>query len=116
MVEALLKTRKHAVTAITRSDSQSTLPDGVKVKKVDYEQPQTIVEALKEQDALVITLSGLVPKDTDSKLINAAGEAGVKWILPNEWAPDTSNEELVKDVFVFQSKRKDYHLRSYCCR
>lgn len=53
MTEALLKTGKHTVTAITRHDSQSTLPEGVDVKKVDYSKHETIVEALKGQDALV---------------------------------------------------------------
>lgn len=38
------------------------------------------------------------------QLSNAAGAAGVAWILPNEWAPDTANEALVNDVFVFQPK------------
>ena len=78
------------------------------MKKVDYNEPGTIVEALKGQDALVITLSGQTPnmKDIEMQLIDAAGEAGVPWILPNEWAPDTANEALVKDVFVFQPKRE----------
>lgn len=105
MTEALLKNGKHNITAITREGSDSKVPDGVNVKKIDYEKPETIVEALKGQDALVITLSGFVPKDTQTKLIEAAGEAGVGWILPNEWSPDTANEGLLNDVFVFQSKR-----------
>jgi uncharacterized protein YbjT (DUF2867 family) len=104
MTEALLKTGKHTVTAITRVDSESKLPEGVIVKKADYNKPETLVEALRGQDALVITLSGHTPKETEMKLVNAAGEAGVAWILPNEWSPDTANEALVKDVFVFQPK------------
>ena len=79
-------------------------------KKVDYKKPETLVEALRGQDALIITLSGHSPKDTESQLINAAGKAGVAWILPNEWSPDTANEEMVKDVFVFQSKGE----KSWC--
>lgn len=74
------------------------------VKKVDYNKPETLVDALRGQDALVITLSGHTPKETEMKLVNAAGEAGVGWMLPNEWSPDTANEALVKDVFVFQPK------------
>ncbi|CAF9927213.1 hypothetical protein IMSHALPRED_007165 [Imshaugia aleurites] len=104
ITESLLKISKHTITAITRVDSQTKLPEGVISKKVDYNKPETLVEALKGQDALVITLSGHTPKDTDMKLISAAGEAGVPWILPNEWSPDTANEAMVKDVFVFQSK------------
>lgn len=53
---------------------------------------------------MVVTLSGYSPMGTEIQLIRAAGEAGVPWILPNEWAPDTANKELVKDIFVFQSK------------
>ncbi len=49
MTEALLKTGKHTVTAITRADSRSTLPDSVAVKKVDYNEPETLVSALRGQ-------------------------------------------------------------------
>ncbi|KAJ5787056.1 hypothetical protein N7457_002046 [Penicillium paradoxum] len=105
MTEALLKTGKHIVTALTRVNSQSKLPDGVIPKSIDYNKLETIVEALQGQDALIITLSGAVPHEIDLALINAAGQAGVPWILPNEWAPDTANEDLVKDIVIFQPKR-----------
>ena len=94
------------MTALTRTDSQSQLPDGVISKQVDYASLDSLVEALKGQDALVITLGGFAPKETDTQLINAAGQAGVKWILPNEWSPDTANEALIKDIVVFQPKRR----------
>ena len=106
MTRALLKTGKHIITAITRDDSQSKLPEGVIPKKVDYSKLDTLVEALRGQDALVITLSAYSPKETEIQLINAAGEAGVAWILPNEWSPDSANEEFVRDVPVFRSKGK----------
>lgn len=101
MAKELLKTGKHTVTAITRADSQSKLPEGIVVKKIDYEKPETIVEALKGQDALVITLSVFAPREQQSKLIDAAIEAGVQWVMPNHWAPDTENEGLAKDVVNF---------------
>ncbi|KAK4945986.1 hypothetical protein LTR10_014788 [Elasticomyces elasticus] len=105
MTEALLKTGKHTVTAITRLDSQSPLPDGVTTRKVDYEKPETLVEALRGQDALVITLSGRSQiQQIEEKLVRAAAEAGVPWILPNEWSPDTANEDVVNDVFILKSK------------
>ena len=106
----MLKTGRHTVTAITRADNQSKLPEGVIPKTVDYSKPETLVEALRGQDALVITLSGLAPIEIEMQLINAAAEAGVPWILPNEWSPDTANEALVKDVFVFQTKDGHFHL------
>ena len=102
--EALLKTGKHTVTALTRVDSQSQLPEGIITKKVDYSKPETLVEALTGQDALVITLSGAAGKGVEVQLIKAAGEAGVAWILPSDFCPDTQNEALVRDVFVFQAR------------
>lgn len=102
MTEALLKTGKHTVTAISRIDSSTTLLDGVELKKVDYDDHSSLVEALRGQDALVVTLSAFAPPDQQAKLIQAAADAGVSWILTNEWAPDTANEALVKDVFPFQ--------------
>lgn len=109
MTDALLKNGKHTITALTRSDSSAKLPEGVIVKAVDYEKFQTLVDALRGQDALVITLSGHTPKETELQIINAAGEAGVPWILPNEWGPDTANEALVNDLFFFKNKGECSH-------
>lgn len=101
MAQELLKTGKHNVTAITRAGSQSKLPSGIATKDVDYDKPETLVEALKGQDALIITLSVIAPPDTQEKLIRAAGDAGVPWILPNGWSPDLSHEGLVRDVPLY---------------
>ncbi|KAK5126535.1 hypothetical protein LTR08_004663 [Meristemomyces frigidus] len=105
ITEALLKTGKHTVTAITREDSTSKLPDGVNVIKIDYNNPASIVKALTSQDALVITMNARAV-DTQPKLIQAAADAGVPWVLPNEWGVDTTNEGLLKDVPVFQEMPK----------
>jgi putative NADH-flavin reductase len=78
ITEALLKTGKHAVTAITRADSKSELPEGAISKAVDYEKPETIVEALKGQEALVITLNAFALSN-EVKLIEAAEKAGVQY-------------------------------------
>ena len=105
MTEALLESGQHTITAITRVDSQSKLPAGVISKQVDYGKPETLVKALRGQDALVITLSIKAPEGTEMQLINAAHEAGVAWILPNEWSgPDTANEDILRDVSLLQSK------------
>ena len=47
MTEALLKTGRHTVTAITRSDN--AMPNGAIRKKVDYNDPEPLVKALKGQ-------------------------------------------------------------------
>lgn len=104
MTDALLKTGKHTVTALTRAGSLRSLPGGVTPKQIDYNKPETIVEALEGQDALVISLSGHAPQETELQLIKAAGEAGVKWVLPNDWAPDTTNEAMNNDIMIFQPK------------
>lgn len=106
MTESLLKTGKHTVTALTRPDSTSKLPEGVKVVHVDYDNHQSLVDALKGQEALVITLSALAPRDTQSKLIKAAADAEVAWILPNEWSPDTVHEGYLQDIIVFPPAKK----------
>ncbi|TKA29558.1 hypothetical protein B0A50_03571 [Salinomyces thailandicus] len=106
MVEALLKTGKHAVTAITREGSTSKLPKGVDVAHVNYDNLATITKALKGHDALIITLGGRAPPDHQSKLIQAAAEAGVHWIMPNEFSPDTASEELLNDIPIFGPKKQ----------
>ncbi|MCJ1351599.1 MAG: hypothetical protein MMC33_001583 [Icmadophila ericetorum] len=102
MTEELLKTGKHNVTALSRADSNATLPKGVIKKIIDYDNPSSLVEALQGQDALIITVGIMAPPDTTTKLIQAAADANVPWVLPNEWSPDTANEALVKDVRPFQ--------------
>lgn len=89
------------MTAITRQDSQTELPKGVQVQKVDYDKHDTIVSALRGQDALVVTLSGQSDIESiEKKLIAAAEEAGVGWILPSEWGYDTSNQGLIDDIII----------------
>ncbi|CAK3763742.1 Hypothetical predicted protein [Lecanosticta acicola] len=101
MTAELLKTGKHIVTALTRADSKAKLPEGVTAKTIDYEKAETIVKALQGQDVLVITMSVVAPKDQQAKLVNAAIAAGVEWVIPNHWAPDTTDEGLARDVVNF---------------
>ncbi|CZT22196.1 related to oxidoreductase CipA-like [Ramularia collo-cygni] len=102
MVDALLKTGMHTITALTREDSTSTVPKGVLTAKIDYANQESLINALRGQDALIITMSTAAPKEQEQALIRAAGEAGVQFVLPNEWGPDTANEEIRKDVGLFQ--------------
>ncbi|KAH7361020.1 hypothetical protein BKA65DRAFT_578064 [Rhexocercosporidium sp. MPI-PUGE-AT-0058] len=106
MTAALLAGKKHTITAITRHDSTATFPAGINIARVNYSDPASLVSALKGQDALIITLSGHTPnlQQTEHTIVTAAAEAGVAWIFPNEWSPDTANDALVKDVFIFGSK------------
>lgn len=91
--EALLKTGKHTITALTRQGSKSKLPDGVNVARVNYDDEASVVEALSGQDFLVITLSGVAPGEVHSKITTAAGKAGVRYIMPNLYAYDANSDE-----------------------
>ncbi|OCK76863.1 NAD(P)-binding protein [Lepidopterella palustris CBS 459.81] len=93
--EELLKTGKHTVTAVTRTDSKGTLPAGVKVAQVNYDDDgQSLVSALQGQQFLIITLSIRAPPDTHSKLVRAAAKAGVPYIMPNAYGFDILNKSL----------------------
>jgi hypothetical protein len=68
------------------------------VVKASNDDHDALVAALRGQDALLITLSVLAPEGTQLKLIRAAAEAGVPWVLPNDWGCDTANSEVVNDI------------------
>lgn len=94
-----MKTGKHIVTALTRFGSTNKLPEGVNPITVDYDDEKSLVEAMKGQQILIITLAVTAPPGTQSKLIKAAAEAGVSYIMPNAWGMNPLNEQLMEDTF-----------------
>ena len=102
ITEYLLKTGKHIVTAIARPSSNSELPAGVKVARVDYsgDDDAALVEVLQGQQALIITMSVTAPRDTTSKLVRAAAKAGVPYVLPNWYGHDAANDALCNDSLL----------------
>ncbi|KAF2102533.1 NAD(P)-binding protein [Rhizodiscina lignyota] len=107
MVEALLKNGKHNITAVIREGSSTDVPAGVTVKTVDYAKPDSIVSALQGQDCLIITLGVFAPPDTHSKLVKAAADAKVPWILPNDWGYALS-EDVGKEIMNGPVKVKEH--------
>jgi hypothetical protein len=103
----MLKYGKHRITAITRNDSANKIPEGVYVKKVDYNDQSSLVEALKGQDALIITMAITAPPDQETKLVEAAAEAGVPWVIPNEFGGNGLNEEVGRDILIGVQKKKN---------
>lgn len=98
---ALLKTGKHRVTAITRSDSTSTIPPGLHATvKVDYTDHNSLAAALTGQDVLIITMAVMAPPTSQIALIDAAVEAGVQYIMPNEWGVDLTKTEMSDDTMM----------------
>ncbi|KAK3059675.1 hypothetical protein LTS18_010293, partial [Coniosporium uncinatum] len=74
IVDELLKTGKHQITAITRSDSTSAIADNesITIQKVDYANHSSLTAALRGHDALIITMGARAPPDQQTKLIDAA--------------------------------------------
>ena len=100
IVDALLKEGKHKITAITRPDSNNRMPEGVAVKRVNYDNTEELIDALKGQDALLITMGSTAPVDQQMRLVEAAAAANVRWVMPNAWGVDGKNETLMKDTLL----------------
>ncbi|KUI67796.1 hypothetical protein VM1G_03534 [Cytospora mali] len=102
ITEHLLKTGKHTVTAITRPSSKSRVPEGVKIARADYSDPDNaaLQEALQGQQALIVTMAVTAPRDAINKLIRAAAKAGVPYVLPNWFGHDPANKALCDDSFL----------------
>lgn len=106
LVEYLLKTGQHTITALTRPDSTNQIAAGVHIVRVDYDDAASLASALKGHDCLIITMSIHASPDASRAFISAAAAAGVPWILPNEWGGD-SNEAFARDVPITLRKRRD---------
>ncbi|KAK4690678.1 hypothetical protein P7C71_g6167, partial [Lecanoromycetidae sp. Uapishka_2] len=100
LVEELLKTGSHHITAITRAESSYKAPSGVKVTKVDYSDSEALVKALQGIEVLIITMAVTAPPEQQTALIDAAAAAHVPWVFPNEWGVDSSNDQLGKDTLI----------------
>ncbi|CAJ0554379.1 Ff.00g128920.m01.CDS01 [Fusarium sp. VM40] len=101
IVEQLLKTGKHTITALTRNSSSSKVPEGVKIARVDYEDEESIAAALEGQQLLIITLANGVDAEVHHRIVRAAGKAGVAHIVPNIFAANivVENKGAVDDFF-----------------
>ncbi|KAH7251526.1 hypothetical protein BKA59DRAFT_492004 [Fusarium tricinctum] len=107
IVEQLLKTGKHTITALTRNSSSSKLPKGVKIARVDYEDEESIAAALEGQQLLIITLANGVDAEVHHRIVRAAGKAGVTHVIPNIYAANivVENKGAVDDFFPAASLR-----------
>tara|TARA_R110002003_G_scaffold534_23_gene20375 strand:- start:6103 stop:6747 length:645 start_codon:yes stop_codon:yes gene_type:complete len=92
IVSALVERNECNITAISRTDSKGSFHKDIKIARVDYEKPDTLVAALQGHDALIITMSVFAPPGTQAKIIRAAAAAGVTWIMPNEFGMYNTDE------------------------
>lgn len=98
---ALLGTGRHTVTALTRYDSEAEVPDGAHVVRVNYDDDDSLIKALKGQKFLVITLSARAPADLHGRIAAAAGKAGVPYIMPNVFG-GPSDEKNTRESNVYR--------------
>jgi hypothetical protein len=99
VAEELLKTGKHTITALRRAESKAELPEGVKAVTVDYSSEDSLTEALRGHDFLVISLAVTVAYDeTEATLYRAAARAGVPYVMPNHYNVDIDNEKLIAEI------------------
>lgn len=103
ITEALLDANRFHVTALTRTGTNtSSFPSGLyAIKPVDYSSQDSLVSALSGQDVLIITLAVMAPPAVQTALIDAAVAAGVRYIMPNEWGVDLSQEALARDTMMW---------------
>lgn len=112
LVKELLKAG-FSVTALTRPDSKQTLPDSVKVVKVDYNDIENLTAALKGQDAVVSTIAS-AGIGQQEHLMDAAIAAGVKRLIPSEFGCDLSIQKNRKLPVYGQKVKIQEKLESAC--
>ncbi|GMG16375.1 unnamed protein product [Aspergillus oryzae] len=88
------------ITALSRKDSGNKLPEGVLVAPVDYDDEATLVAALKDQQFLIITMAPTAPRDTHSKLVQAAAKAGIPYVMPNGYGGDIEDIKLGEETLL----------------
>lgn len=101
------------VTALTRPDSKSTFPSGVKVSPVDYTSKSSLQTALQGHDALISTLASMAAGH-QIQMIEAAVAAGVKRIIPAEFGSNTMNPRT-RALPVFKDKVEAEELLQRLC-
>jgi hypothetical protein len=78
------------------------MPEGVESARIDYtsDDDTALVNVLRGQQVLLITMNVMAPPDTMIKLIGAAAKAGVPYIEPNWYGHDADNDALCNDSMV----------------
>ncbi|KAB5513386.1 hypothetical protein GE09DRAFT_1267229 [Coniochaeta sp. 2T2.1] len=84
-----------SITALTRSPPRdsSIFPEGTLVKTADYTSHNLLVSSLTGIDALIFAL-GSAHIAATLPILDAAVEAGVKFVVPSEYGLDSTNEVL----------------------
>lgn len=73
------------------------------MKKGSYDDNAFLKSAFTNQDAAIFALN-FKAMDVQTTLITAAAEAGVKWIVPTEYAGDGMNQAMMDAFPMFAPK------------
>ncbi|KAL2202470.1 NAD(P)-binding protein [Sarocladium strictum] len=103
VLRSLIDNGSFEVTVLRRPTSTSTFPDSVRVINVDHESVPDLTEALKGQDALILTPSSAAIL-SQLPLIEAAAAAGVYRLIPSDFGSDIANENVRKLPFFANTK------------
>ncbi|KAH7392617.1 hypothetical protein BKA66DRAFT_457889 [Pyrenochaeta sp. MPI-SDFR-AT-0127] len=103
ILSAFLKDSSFNVTVLSRPDSKTTFPAGVKVVKADYESVSSLKDAFQGQDVVISLVAGVAIGD-QNKLIDASIAAGVKRFVPSEFGSNVPNKRTREIVPVFEGK------------
>lgn len=76
--------------------------------EVDYDDNQALIAVLKGQQFLIITLSVFAPSDLHGKIVKAASEAGVQYIMPNIYGGDIQNPRVLEESMNGKSYKERF--------
>lgn len=90
------------VTVLSQSGNTSSLPSAVKTAKVDYSSQESLISALKGQEAFI---SAIPQHDQQPALIDAAIAARVQRFIPSEFGSNIAGNSNVAALPVFKGKK-----------
>ncbi|KAL1854597.1 hypothetical protein Plec18170_004687 [Paecilomyces lecythidis] len=102
VVNALLDSGAFNVTVLTRNSSAKVHPN-ISVKQVDYRSVESLIDALRGQDAVIDSTYSETDAASPCHLIDASIAAGVYRYIPPEFGSDPLNEN-VQALPFFQRK------------
>jgi putative NADH-flavin reductase len=107
ILHALLSAGTFTVTILSRASSKSTYPPSVHVVRASDDLPEDeLVEALRGQDAMIVTFAGS-NSELQIRLADAAARAGVQRFIPADFGScDSSSARALELVPLYSAKQR----------
>ncbi|CAJ2507718.1 Uu.00g089040.m01.CDS01 [Anthostomella pinea] len=110
-LKALLETGKFDVTVLIRPGSPHKFPSGVQVKEVDMASSESLIAALRGQDA-VVNATSVPDPSAHIRFVDAAIKAGVRRLIPADFGSDPARVGTPGEFPVFGFKTATFaHLQ-----